>query len=211
MPKSRGRRAGRKSNPDAKRKQTTRTGRGVDTTSGAVQHGPTAELIARRRELTGDSMITETLPLLAMRQGVWITQDMYDAGWEFAQDAWAYFGPPDSCQSTYEKLVAGFYDAKGAPLIDQSRSDKRLARAEERYKGAVAALVLPGESRRVLNQVNRVTRDMQFPALMVKILNDRNPTRWDIEDYARLMDGLSRLAALRNKRTTTSGPDKEAA
>lgn len=126
------RRAGRKSEHDAKRKQTTAAGQGREGKTGLCHECglPTSLTVRKRLAVAGDERTGLDFPLDVLHVRGLITEDMRDEGLRFAMLAWWLYGVPEaSCAAIYERMVAEGAGGEFGPRMTWDDQDPdRLAR-----------------------------------------------------------------------------------
>jgi hypothetical protein len=167
---------GRPRDPDAKRRRrTTRAARA------ATEAGPTPELLAQRRRLSGDAAVPIDFPLdvLAARHrrdpAAGLGPEECRAGWRFAHLAWRVFRAPVPLPPLFwaTRIEAG----RGPdPLSEADRAEEE-ARRMALYRAARAALAAAGPA--AVRAVDHAVVAMTLPA--------------DAAALAALRRGLARL------------------
>lgn len=216
------RRPGRKSDPDAKRRQTTREGRGQ-----AADRG-TEELQQKRQRLAGDRRVGLDFPLDILLARRLITPEMRDEGLRFAMLAWWLYGAPTaSCSALYERMVAEGYGAgdftpRAAGAADPTEDElERIRSQKARFGRMVRALggVREGDAEKIViggkplwyrprqplsNPIFEAVRDacqfLERPALVDAMAASRESDPVAASHFrtmARLLEGLGRLVELR--------------
>ncbi len=141
-------RRGRPRDPDAKRRRrTTRAARA------AADAGPTAELLAQRRRVSGDAAVPIDFPLdvLAARfrrePAAGLGPGECRAGWRFARLAWRVFRPPVPLPPLFwaTRVEGGRLPASVDPdSPDEARRAEEERRRMGLYRDARAALAAAG-------------------------------------------------------------------
>lgn len=172
------RRAGRKSNPNAKRRQTTREGRGYCTDLGTV------ELRQHRVAVAGDTRIACDFPLdiMAARfvagKSYGLSQQLVDVGHRYASLHWAVFGLPLSCSAIYRKFTI-------ENTSNTCMSENALIAVSRDYRSATSAIIKQGSA--------EVLRDLTDTVVHLEAFNFEAMTVRDHCRYSRLRQALEIL------------------
>lgn len=194
-------RAGRKSDPDAKSRQTTREGRGTGPDRG------TAELRDHRRAAAGDEPppgagaipASTEFPLDVLAQRGVITAEQREEGQRFASLAWALFGAPGgSCAALYERMVAGGADDGGQkPAGDddaeaEKEAGERRAAQWREYRALERIL-----SRLEFDALRRAAQYLEMPQAAREMISGGRPSWGALTRLADLTNALRALTARR--------------
>lgn len=202
-------RPGRKSDPNAKRKATTREGRGQAKDTG------TAEAAEQRRAISGDAAIGVDFPLDVMLGRNLISEDERDEGLRFAMLAWWLYGlPHQGPELLYERIVSGVVDADLAPARElavgddpelRQREIDRIERNKARFERMTRALQSRQSFRgftplagTVHQAVREVAQFLRLPLAVQKQANGRRLVARDYLELARIEHGLAKLVDLRD-------------
>lgn len=197
--------AGRKRDPNAKRRQTTAEGQGRN------KFGIPDAVEARRRAIAGDPRVGLDYPLDVLLARGLITVDMRDEGLRFAMLAWWRYGfPAPGIEKLYERMLAGggFDELRGLAAEDDEAVQRARA-AKGRLRRMTAALAgkrLPKAGPLVaaidgtpFGAVRRVAQFLELPRFILNLAQGRpnGPAEW--AEMARLIAGLTRLVTLRER------------
>ena len=197
-------RAGRKSDPDAKRKQTTSDGQGR-----AIDPG-TPELNANRMIFAGDPRIGLDYPLDALYAGrdrigaayalPGITEHERDEGLRLTGLWWWRYGLPHaSCAALYDRMVAGGFadDIQVAATAEESADElTRVRGMKRRLERMEQALRAGGKA--CFETVRHIAVDLRFPLVMLEHVGRRSVSVEAYLELARLKYGLMLLVRLRD-------------
>lgn len=196
MSKATRRRAGRKRDPDAKSRQTTRKGRGHGADEG------TPELRAKRKLLSGSERVGSDVPIDVLLERRLITEEMRDEGLRFTMLYWWSFGMPNaSCAALYQRMLAGGPGDEFTPrpegVADDADAIERIRSQKARFARMLGRLEARG--RLVVDALRRIAGHLEYPRFLMKLAEGDAPTGADHREMARLIEGLDALVQLRNE------------
>jgi hypothetical protein len=178
--------AGRKPDPNAKRKQTTKIGQGRDGIK------PTDEMIRHRVAVTGDARVGLDSPLDVLYSQGLIDADMRDEGLRFATLSWSIYGfPLIRCEAIYRRMVSGGLESDNGARDGATLSPERLdwLTRQERLLEQRTAL-LTGPEHKVLCSI---AQHLELPKFL---LNKAERCPWQdaaFLEYATLVSALRKL------------------